>query len=85
VARRRRPSAAAALHPLHPPPNPTRPRKTIKKSGPGFAYGFITAMCLVLSFFVFLCGLVLDGFRDVVTNELEVKRERRGRGEWSWG
>jgi hypothetical protein len=47
----------------------------LKRSGPGFAYGFITAMCFTLSFFVLMCALVLDGFRDVVSSELEVKRE----------
>jgi len=40
------------------------------------AYGFIVGMCLTLSFLVLLCGLVLDGFKDVVKQELQVKRER---------
>lgn len=31
-------------------------------------------MCFTVAFFVLLCGLVLDGFKDVVTSELEVKR-----------
>eukprot|EP00877_Chromochloris_zofingiensis_P002190 jgi/Chrzof1/11972/Cz06g16170.t1 len=48
-------------------------RKSIDKRGPGFGYGFIVAMCFTVAFFVLLCGLVLDGFKDVVTSELEVK------------
>lgn len=50
-------------------------RKSIEKRGPGLGYGFVVAMCFTLAFFVLLCGLVLDGFKDVVKGELEVKRE----------
>jgi hypothetical protein len=46
-------------------------RKSINKSGPGFGYGFIVAFCFTLAFFCLLCGLVLDGFQDVVKNQLE--------------
>lgn len=37
-------------------------------------------MCFTLSFFVLLCGLVLDGFRGVVASELEAKAAATG---WS--
>jgi hypothetical protein len=37
------------------------------------------AMCFTLAFFTLLCGLVLDGFKDVVASELEVKLS----GSWS--
>lgn len=50
-------------------------RKSIQKGGPGFAYGFVCAMCFTLAFFVLLCGLVLDGFQDTVKDQLEVKCE----------
>ncbi len=60
--------------PAH-PPSPLPRSKSIEKRGPGLGYGFVVAMCFTLAFFVLLCGLVLDGFRDVVTAELEVKRE----------
>ena len=55
------------------PPAPRNNRKSIDKRGPGLGYGFVVAMCFTLSFFVLLCGLVLDGFSDVVKQELEVK------------
>jgi hypothetical protein len=32
-------------------------------------------MCFTLAFFVLLCGLVLDGFKEVVTQDLQVKCE----------
>eukprot|EP00879_Flechtneria_rotunda_P019795 GHRR01020807.1.p1 GENE.GHRR01020807.1~~GHRR01020807.1.p1 ORF type:complete len:193 (+),score=56.80 GHRR01020807.1:314-892(+) len=48
-------------------------RKSIHKGGPGFGYGFVCSFCLALAFFCLLCGLVLDGFKDVVQDELEVK------------
>ncbi|GBF93754.1 hypothetical protein Rsub_06086 [Raphidocelis subcapitata] len=54
-------------------------RKSIEKRGPGLGYGFIVAMCFTLAFFVLLCGLVLDGFRETVSTELEVKLV----GTWS--
>lgn len=54
-------------------------RKSIEKRGPGFGYGFMVAMCFTLAFFVLLCGLVLDGFRETVRQELEVKLS----GSWS--
>jgi hypothetical protein len=55
--------------------------KSIEKRGPGLGYGFVSAMCFTLAFFVLLCGLVLDGFRETVAAELEAKRERlRARG-----
>jgi hypothetical protein len=47
---------------------------SISQSGPGFGYGFIVAWCLVLSFFTLLCGLILDGFKGIVADEL-TKRE----------
>lgn len=46
-------------------------RKSINKSGPGFGYGFIVAMCFTLAFFTLLCGLVLDGFESTVSNQLQ--------------
>jgi hypothetical protein len=50
-------------------------KKTSDKRGGGFGFGFIAAMCASLAFFALLCGLVLDGFKDVVRSELQVKRE----------
>lgn len=50
-------------------------RKSIQKGGPGFGYGFVCAFCFTLAFFCLLCGLVLDGFKDVVQDQLAVKRE----------
>jgi hypothetical protein len=47
--------------------------KSIEKRGPGMGYGFVSAMCFTLAFFVLLCGLVLDGFRETVAAELETK------------
>lgn len=48
----------------------------------------MVAMCFTLAFFVLLCGLVLDGFRDTVKDDLQ-KRERRGGaplgGARAWG
>lgn len=49
-------------------------KKSVSRDGPGFAYGFVAAMCASLAFFALLCGLVLDGFKDVVRSELQVKR-----------
>ncbi len=46
-------------------------RKSIAKRGPGFGYGFLVAMCFTLAFFTLLCGLVLEGFKDVVQSQLE--------------
>ncbi|KAI8477037.1 MAG: hypothetical protein J3K34DRAFT_516008 [Monoraphidium minutum] len=48
-------------------------RKSVEKRGPGFGYGFVVAMCFTLAFFVLLCGLVLDGFRETVVTELQAK------------
>lgn len=45
-------------------------RKTINKSGPGFGYGFLTAFCFTLSFFVLLVGVVLEGFTLTVESKL---------------
>jgi hypothetical protein len=66
-----------APHHIPPPQTPPTPRsKSIeKRGGPGMAYGFIMSACFTLSFFVLLCGLVLDGFKEVVAQELQVKRE----------
>lgn len=50
-------------------------RKSIQKGGPGFGYGFVCAFCFTLAFFCLLCGLMLDGFKDTVQDQLEVKRE----------
>jgi hypothetical protein len=47
----------------------------VQKGGPGFGYGFVCAFCFTMAFFCLLCGLVLDGFKDTVQDELEVKRE----------
>jgi len=45
----------------------------MNKGSPGFGYGFVCAFCFTLAFFCLLCGLVLDGFKDVVKLQLEVK------------
>lgn len=65
---------------MHPHAHTTSCSKSIEKRGPGLGYGFVVAMCFTLAFFVLLCGLVLDGFKDVVNSELEVKREWRAAG-----
>ncbi len=46
-------------------------RKSINRSGPGFGYGFLVAFCFTLAFFLLLVGLVMDSFRDVVTEQLQ--------------
>jgi len=46
------------------------------RTGPGFGYGWVLAWAFVMSFFTLLCGLVLEGFRDVVTTELEKSESR---------
>lgn len=46
-------------------------RKTVNQTGPSFGYGFIAAWCFVMSFFTLLCGLVMEGFKDVVSDQLE--------------
>eukprot|EP00877_Chromochloris_zofingiensis_P004026 jgi/Chrzof1/13624/Cz08g04170.t1 len=46
-------------------------RKSMMKSGPGFGYGFIVAWAFVMSFFTLLCGLIIEGFKDVVVTQLE--------------
>lgn len=48
-------------------------RKSIQKAGPGFGYGFVCAFCFTLAFFCLLCGLVLDGFKDTVKTQMQVK------------
>ena len=62
----------------HPFPSCTRlssksltARKSINRAGPGFGYGFIVAYSFALAFFLLLCGLVLDGFKQVVKETLE--------------
>lgn len=50
-------------------------KKTVDRRGGGFGFGFVAAMCASLAFFSLLCGLVLDGFKDVVRSELQVKRK----------
>jgi hypothetical protein len=35
----------------------------------------VCAFCFTLAFFCLLCGLVLDGFRETVRDQLAVKRE----------
>lgn len=50
-------------------------RKSINRSGPGFGYGFLMAWCFVLSFFLFLCGLVLSGFSDVINQCPQIQNE----------
>lgn len=54
-------------------------RKTVEKRGPGFGYGFLVAMCFTLAFFTLLCGLVLNGFSDVVSRQLAADREHLAR------
>lgn len=44
------------------------------KSGPGFGYGFIVAWAFVMSFFTLLCGLIIEGFKDVVVTQLEQRK-----------
>uniref|UniRef100_A0A7S0S0Y4 Secretory carrier membrane protein n=1 Tax=Chlamydomonas leiostraca TaxID=1034604 RepID=A0A7S0S0Y4_9CHLO len=46
-------------------------RKSIHRQGPGFGYGFIMAWSFVMSFFCFLCGLILDAFDETVRSHLE--------------
>lgn len=47
-------------------------RKSVHKfQGPGFGYGFIVAWCFVLSFFTLLCGLVMEGFQPIVSDQLQ--------------
>jgi len=48
-------------------------KKSINRGGPGFGYGFMMAFSFSLSFFLLLCGLVLDGFRPQVQLILECK------------
>uniref|UniRef100_A0A383W088 Uncharacterized protein n=1 Tax=Tetradesmus obliquus TaxID=3088 RepID=A0A383W088_TETOB len=48
-------------------------KKTVSKGGPGLGYGFVCAFCFTLAFFCLLCGLVLDGFKDVVRDQLQMK------------
>jgi len=50
-------------------------KKSVDRRGGGFGFGFVAAMCASLAFFSLLCGLVLDGFKDVVRSELQVKRK----------
>lgn len=45
------------------------------RGAPGFGYGFVLAWAFVLSFFNLMCGLILEGFKDVIKAELE-KREQ---------
>ncbi|KAI8464151.1 MAG: hypothetical protein J3K34DRAFT_441378 [Monoraphidium minutum] len=46
-------------------------RRSIARTGPGFGYGFVVAWAFVMSFFTLMCGLILEGFKDVVSSELE--------------
>lgn len=71
------PNAYCIGGPRRPPP-PPRHRKSIERRGPGFGYGFIVAMCFTLGFFTLLCGLVLNGFDDVVSRQLAANRECLG-------
>lgn len=48
-------------------------KKSVQRAGPGFGYGFVCAFCFTLAFFCLLCGLVLDGFKDTVQDQLETK------------
>ena len=50
-------------------------RRSMVKTGPGFEYGAVLAWAFVMSFFTLMCGLILEGFKDVVSQELE-KSER---------
>lgn len=45
-------------------------RKSINRSGPGFGYGFIMSYAFTVAFLALLVALVLDGFQDVVDNQL---------------
>jgi hypothetical protein len=49
------------------------------KAAPGFGYGWVLAWAFVMSFTTFMVGLILEGFEDVVSTQLE-KSERRGQG-----
>ncbi|GBF99933.1 hypothetical protein Rsub_12626 [Raphidocelis subcapitata] len=46
-------------------------RRSMARGAAGFGYGFMLAWAFVLSFFTLLCGLVIEGFKDVVVKELE--------------
>lgn len=45
-------------------------RKSINRTGPGFGYGFMMAWAFIMAFFTLLCGLILEGFKSVVTTNL---------------
>eukprot|EP00879_Flechtneria_rotunda_P023321 GHRR01024670.1.p1 GENE.GHRR01024670.1~~GHRR01024670.1.p1 ORF type:complete len:190 (+),score=51.37 GHRR01024670.1:645-1214(+) len=45
-------------------------RKSIAKTGPGFGYGFIVAWAFVLSFFILMCSLIMEGFSTTVERQL---------------
>ncbi|KAL6747760.1 hypothetical protein V8C86DRAFT_2899110 [Haematococcus lacustris] len=61
-------------------------KKSVNRGGPGFGYGFMVAFAFSLSFFLLLCGLVLDGFRDEVRTRLEPQTFPNGTttGAHSW-
>jgi hypothetical protein len=44
------------------------------KNGPGFGYGFVVAWAFVMAFFTLMCGLVIEGFKNVVAGELETRK-----------
>jgi hypothetical protein len=50
----------------------------VNRAGAGFSYGFMVAFALALSFFLLLCGLVMDGFRPEVQTSLEPKYDTNG-------
>mmetsp|Transcript_4537 Transcript_4537/g.7717 ORF Transcript_4537/g.7717 Transcript_4537/m.7717 type:complete len:333 (-) Transcript_4537:930-1928(-) len=53
-------------------------KKSVNRAGPGFSYGFMVAFSFSLSFFLLLCGLVLDGFRHEVKQSLEPQTYANG-------
>lgn len=52
----------------------------VKMAAPGFGYGFVVAWAFVLSFLTLMCGLILEGFKDVVSKELEKSKTTLGDG-----
>lgn len=57
-------------------------RSMVKMATPGFGYGFIVAWAFVLSFLTLMCGLILEGFNDTVTTELEKSEDAFPKDVW---
>lgn len=51
-------------------PSPS-PRRSMVRTAAGFGYGAVLAWAFVMSFFTLMCGLILEGFKDVVVTQLE--------------